>query len=428
MTRPKMKNELSTNIKLKSEEYNRPQIRQTHLDVFLENSAINKSEFRGFMNLLLIFTSIYILTTSINNYIKMNRIFRSIHVLDIFNDSKHIIVYWVIYNFFTYPAFLFQIFYYLGVHYYIVCFLQYSIEFLLFGFTTYICFFYNYSTNMKTYFVCQTFIHYFKMHSYFLVNLEYKENYYNNQIDNQNANNEKYPNNLTIRNFLYFLACPTFVYQDSYPRKDQFSLKYFSYKLISGLITLVLMYLIYTEYVRPELSRILEISFFEMLINIYIPFFCLTVLFFFFTFECMCPAYAELTHFGDRLFYDDFWNSTDQEEFSRKWNRVVHNYLFKHVYSPLIKKYHFSKRKSRWFTYFYSAILHEYLLIMVFWVFSPFMTAIMMFQIPLIHFTKKTVSGTVKGNYLFWVGPIIGVPFIFVYYNRLYFQIYGMNK
>jgi len=268
------------------------------------------------------------------------------------------------------------------------------------------------------------------MHSYFLVNLDYKEEYIESLSTSTPPNaaeNLSYPNNLTFLNFSYFLTAPTLVYQDSYPKSDSFKLSYFLNKFFSALVCLTMMFYIYTESVQPSLELINSTSFLEMLLSIYGSFLALTFLFFFMTFECLCPAYAELTRFGDRLFYDDFWNSTDQEEFSRKWNRVVHNYLFKHVYSPLIKKYNFSKTASKWLTYFYSAVLHEYLLIMVLWVFSPFMTCLMMFQIPYIEFTKKTVSGTVYGNYLFWVGPILGVPFIFVYYQRVYFQIYGIN-
>jgi hypothetical protein len=41
-----------------------------------------------------------------------------------------------------------------------------------------------------------------------------------------------------------------------------------------------------------------------------------------------CPNfYAEISGFTDRQFYLDFWNSTTMEEQSRKWNRLVHEFL-----------------------------------------------------------------------------------------------------
>ena len=39
--------------------------------------------------------------------------------------------------------------------------------------------------------------------------------------------------------------------------------------------------------------------------------------------ECICNGFAELSRFADRQFYEDFWNSTSQDEFARKWNRCV---------------------------------------------------------------------------------------------------------
>ncbi len=55
------------------------------------------------------------------------------------------------------------------------------------------------------------------------------------------------------------------------------------------------------------------------------------VLLTFFLFECVLAGYAELDRFGDRLFYDDQWNETDYEEFNRKWNKVVNEFLYRYV-------------------------------------------------------------------------------------------------
>lgn len=39
----------------------------------------------------------------------------------------------------------------------------------------------------------------------------------------------------------------------------------------------------------------------------------------------------QLTFFADREFYQDWWNSTTFDEFSRKWNVPVHSFLLRHV-------------------------------------------------------------------------------------------------
>lgn len=56
--------------------------------------------------------------------------------------------------------------------------------------------------------------------------------------------------------------------------------------------------------------------------------------------------FAEITRFGDRSFYKDYWNSTTFEEFNRKWNQPVYSFLFRHVYLECFYKYKLSKRAS----------------------------------------------------------------------------------
>jgi hypothetical protein len=34
--------------------------------------------------------------------------------------------------------------------------------------------------------------------------------------------------------------------------------------------------------------------------------------------ECVCNGFAELSRFADRQFYEDWWNSTNWDQFARK--------------------------------------------------------------------------------------------------------------
>ncbi len=79
-------------------------------------------------------------------------------------------------------------------------------------------------------------------------------------------------------------------------------------------------------------------------------------------FENYLNAFAELTCFADRLFYTDWWNSTNFEEFNRKWNRPVHEFLYRHIYIEFIFELNFSVKKSQLITFLFSALLHEYIL------------------------------------------------------------------
>lgn len=65
-----------------------------------------------------------------------------------------------------------------------------------------------------------------------------------------------------------------------------------------------------------------KISAFLLFCEISLPMLIFTKIIFFTTWEFICNAFAEITYFGDRQFYLDWWNSTTFEEFNRKWNRV----------------------------------------------------------------------------------------------------------
>ena len=56
--------------------------------------------------------------------------------------------------------------------------------------------------------------------------------------------------------------------------------------------------------------------------------------------------FGELTKFGDRLYYSDWWNAQNFEEFNRKWNRPVYEFLYRHVYLECIFNYNFPIRKA----------------------------------------------------------------------------------
>ena len=49
-------------------------------------------------------------------------------------------------------------------------------------------------------------------------------------------------------------------------------------------------------------------------------------------FENYLNFFGEITYFADRGFYEEWWNSTGYEEFNRKWNKPVYEFLYRHVY------------------------------------------------------------------------------------------------
>jgi len=59
---------------------------------------------------------------------------------------------------------------------------------------------------------------FFKMHSYTVSNIEYHRIYMENMKKGIKGDKNDYPNNITLRNFITYLAMPTFIYKNSYPR------------------------------------------------------------------------------------------------------------------------------------------------------------------------------------------------------------------
>ena len=56
-------------------------------------------------------------------------------------------------------------------------------------------------------------------------------------------------------------------------------------------------------------------------------------------FDGLCNFYAELIDFGDRQFYQGWWNATDTGQYNRRWNRIVHEYLYRHLFLELRNQY-----------------------------------------------------------------------------------------
>ena len=47
--------------------------------------------------------------------------------------------------------------------------------------------------------------------------------------------------------------------------------------------------------------------------------------------------FGELIKFGDRQFYDDWWNVKDFAGYYRKWNIVVHEFLYYYVFQDAVR-------------------------------------------------------------------------------------------
>jgi sterol O-acyltransferase len=193
----------------------------------------------------------------------------------------------------------------------------------------------------------------------------------------------KYPNNLTMGNFLDFMFCPTLIYELEYPRMDVVRWGYVLEKAVATFGSIALMIVITEQYVLPAIqpilpSRIVGMTFTQKFVelgwvlldmvfpyDILLPvpsnsrFITLYLLSFYAIFECVLNAFAEITRFADRGFYDAWWNSTTWDQFAREWNKPVHLFLLRHVYHSSISAFSISKTNATFITFFLSACVHE---------------------------------------------------------------------
>mmetsp|Transcript_851 Transcript_851/g.778 ORF Transcript_851/g.778 Transcript_851/m.778 type:complete len:107 (+) Transcript_851:926-1246(+) len=102
--------------------------------------------------------------------------------------------------------------------------------------------------------------------------------------------------------------------------------------------------------------------------------------------ETILKGYAEITRFADREFYRDWWNSTNMEEFSRNWNKVVHEFLYRHVYLYCTLELKISKFAAQLTTFITSAIFHEMIVALLLREVKMWLFYFMLLQIPMIHF------------------------------------------
>merc|ERR1711988_10316 len=122
-------------------------------------------------------------------------------------------------------------------------------------------------------------------------------------------------------------------------------------------------------------------------------------------FHCWLNILAEVTFFGDRLFYKAWWNATRLDQYWRLWNLPVHNWLVRHAFFPALHA-GLSKTQAMLVVFLLSAMLHEVLVSVPCRVIRMWAFLGMLAQMPLIWITKwldRKMKGSQIGNVIFWV-------------------------
>ncbi|TGJ87692.1 hypothetical protein E0Z10_g1051 [Xylaria hypoxylon] len=224
-----------------------------------------------------------------------------------------------------------------------------------------------------------------------------------------------YPENIIMSNLTYFWWAPTLIYQPVYPRTEKIRAQYAAPVLWNSL---------------DKMHSLDFVSIVERLLKLSTISLVIWLAGFFALFQSSLNALAEVMRFGDRSFYDDWWNSAGLGEYWRLWNKPVYQFMKRHIFSPLVGR-GYKLTTASLIVFFVSAVLHELL------VGVPTKNLLgvafigMLIQIPLIWITRplekmKGPNGKLIGNVIFWVSfTILGQPFAALVYFYAWQAKYG---
>ncbi|KAJ9133207.1 O-acyltransferase [Coniochaeta hoffmannii] len=243
--------------------------------------------------------------------------------------------------------------------------------------------------------------------------------------------NTTYPRNLTWSNYLDFLCCPTLCYELEYPRTERIDPKKLLSYVAATFGCIFLLTITSEEFILPVLvdaqsrldpsartpdnpltasETLLILA--ETISWLLFPFMLTFLLVFLVIFEYVLGFSAEVTRFGDRCFYNDWWNSTDWMEFSREWNVPVYSFLRRHVYSA--SRTHMSKAGATVITFLISAVGHEIVMACITKKLRGYGFVCQMLQLPIVVLQRtRWVRGRkTLNNVMFWASMILGLSLI----------------
>ncbi|KAI9226715.1 MAG: MBOAT, membrane-bound O-acyltransferase family-domain-containing protein [Piptocephalis tieghemiana] len=229
----------------------------------------------------------------------------------------------------------------------------------------------------------------------------------------------------------YFVIAPTLCFQPVYPMVGQVRIKEVAKRLGELGIAVTAMWVVVEQYCRPTLEGSLRaldgpgggVHFgvlVERTLKLSTSAVVVWLLMFYALFHAFLNLLAEVTRFGDRRFYDPWWNSRDLGEYWRTWNRPVHAFLKRHVHSPILRRTG-SVSLAAMVVFFVSAAMHEVIVGVPLGTVNGLAFGGMMAQMPLIILTRQVRrwrgEGSGVGNVVFWVSfCIVGQPLMCVIY------------
>ena len=175
-----------------------------------------------------------------------------------------------------------------------------------------------------------------------------------------------YPTNLTLTNLYFFILTPTLCYELNFARSSHIRKGFLLRRCGEILVLSSLQYCLGQQWILPILNTLDRplneysiLQNLERILRLALPNHLLWLSFFYLYFHSILNLLAELLCFADRLFYRDWWNATDLNEFWNRWNTIVHLFCKRHIYKPLVIQYGCHPSVAALIVFTISAFFHE---------------------------------------------------------------------
>ncbi|GAV53874.1 hypothetical protein ZYGR_0AK03760 [Zygosaccharomyces rouxii] len=254
--------------------------------------------------------------------------------------------------------------------------------------------------------------------------LERSRSFCKSEIESQSSSPEDiFPNNINLKNFFMYTMYPTVVYQIEYPRTPIVRWGYVFEKLCAIFGTIFVMMALAQSSMYPLAMKALSLrekswlsaterlQQWGVILIEYIPsFIVMYLLVFYLIWDAILNCIAELSRFGDRYFYGDWWNCVSWDEFSRIWNVPIHKFLLRHVYHSSMSALQLNKTQATLMTFLLSSVVHELSMYVLFRKLRFYLFFFQMGQLPLVALSSSKLirRNPILGNLLFWIGICTG--------------------
>lgn len=213
--------------------------------------------------------------------------------------------------------------------------------------------------------------------------------------------------------YQYFLFCPTLIYRDSYPRTSRIRWRVVFAYLLEMLMVIMFLSFIFERFAMPYFGSFggAEMTVGTLVMSIFgciLPGITIFMCGFYSFLHVWMNMWAEMLRFSDRMFYSDWWTATSFDVYYRKWNVVVHDWLFTYVYKDLYERVFVGKKAAAAIAVFtISAAIHEYIIAIAFRFFYPVLFVLFDgFGVVMLFMPIKRWNSI--GNIILWTELCVG--------------------